>query len=424
MTKPRCVNLDWFEVHVFEPCGQPHSADYFRSFGHEVIERDYGTRVYREMFTVRIDGRDFIEVRRNPASQGYNGLHAAEESHLRLVNAACYLDDAIHRLRHFLDTHHYTFSRITRADICLDFERFDRGDDPAAFIRRYFEGKYAKINQANISSHGTDTWCGQVWHSLAWGSTTSDIGTKMYNKTLELYDRAANSYRKPHIRYAWFVCGLIDDFHNVTRNKPDGSTYTPQIYRVEFSIRSSVKRWFLINRDGNARDKQSIRNTLDMYDSRDKLLVLFASLAQHYFHFKHVEFTSDGNRQRKDRCRDKDLFIFNSLDYTYKIDKQPAAALLASKPAQPSKLDSLLRRLRLFRATLTQDQLQQACSTLIRYLEGEVLRSDLNNPWSTAELLALQQALSIRQADQSQTVTVLLHEIKSFLHLNNQTAPF
>ena len=51
-TQKRCVNLDWLEIHAREPVGQPHNADYFRNQGCEVQEREYGTRVYREMFVI------------------------------------------------------------------------------------------------------------------------------------------------------------------------------------------------------------------------------------------------------------------------------------------------------------------------------------------------------------------------------------
>ena len=64
----RCVNLDWLEVHAYEPIVTSLNAIYFRAQGWIVDEREYGTRVYREMFTLR--GRDnvpLLEVRRNPA---------------------------------------------------------------------------------------------------------------------------------------------------------------------------------------------------------------------------------------------------------------------------------------------------------------------------------------------------------------------
>ena len=91
----RCVNLDWLEVHAREPINEPHDAEYFRQIGWFVREREYGTRVYREMFTLESeDGHDLIEVRRNPASQGISGIHDANECHIRLVNRVCYYDNA------------------------------------------------------------------------------------------------------------------------------------------------------------------------------------------------------------------------------------------------------------------------------------------------------------------------------------------
>ena len=51
MDKPtRCINVDWLEVYALEPIDQPHNADYFRACGFEVMQRDYGTRIYEEMF--------------------------------------------------------------------------------------------------------------------------------------------------------------------------------------------------------------------------------------------------------------------------------------------------------------------------------------------------------------------------------------
>ena len=40
-TRVRCINLDWLEVHAFEPIDQPHDVDYFTSCGFVVSVRDY-----------------------------------------------------------------------------------------------------------------------------------------------------------------------------------------------------------------------------------------------------------------------------------------------------------------------------------------------------------------------------------------------
>ncbi|MBO5749985.1 MAG: hypothetical protein J6R36_03455 [Bacteroidaceae bacterium] len=415
----RCVNLDWLEVHCMEPSGDPHDANYFRRVGLTVSERDYGTRVYKEMFTVNdVHGNPFVEVRRAPYSTGYGGIHAVEECHLRLVNAACYLDNAAGMMQNFIDTYHYTVNRISRVDICLDFERFDEGDDPAVFLSRYLRQVYSKINQGNITAHGADRWNGQVWNSVSWGSPTSAIGTKFYNKTMELYDPATGTYRKPHIRYAWLKCGLIDDFHKVMKQGKNG-WYTPQIWRVEFSIRSSVKKWFAIELNGEEKHYQSIRNTLDMYDCREKLLTLFASLQQHYFHFKHFQ-----KEQRKDRCPDKILFRWNQPQVTYKVGRDDTSIILGEGHKQQRPFDTLIRKLKEYQLHHTAKDITDACQVIIRAIEGDYLRSDLRNPFSYTELMQLQRALSMKAAGTDTDVVVLMQEVKNILKLNNKTAIF
>ena len=415
----RCVNLDWLEVHCFEPTNDPHDATYFRRAGLEVVEREYGTRVYKEMFTISDRrGNPFVEVRRNPFSQGYQGVHAAEECHLRLVNAACYYDDAALRLQNFMDTYGYTFNRISRVDICLDFEKFDEGDDPAKFLSRYLRQVYSKINQGNITAHGTDRWDGQLWNSVSWGSPSSAIGTKFYNKTQELYDPTSGTFKKPHIRYAWFQCGLIDDFHKVLKKTEDG-WYQPQIWRIEFSIRSSVKKWFTIELNGKERNYQSIRNTLEMYDCREKLVTLFAALQQHYFHFKHYE-----KGKRKDRCDDKVLFVWKGVQLTYKVGRDDISSILGDGAKKAKPYDTLLRKLREFRQGQVKHDVLNACDIIIKVLEGDILRSDVRNPFNWQEMLVLQQTLS-RKADGDTTdAAVLMNEIKKLLNLNDKTAIF
>lgn len=323
------------------------------------------------------------------------------------------MDDAITQLVKFMRVHNYVFRRIVRIDICLDFERFDSGDDPKKFLNRYLQGVYSKINQASISAHGNDDWDGRDWNSISWGSITSDVGTKMYDKTMELYDSATKKYKKPYIRQAWQATGLVDDFHNVIKYDKERKPYTPRIWRIEFSIRSSVKSWFLIEKNGLKKNKQSIRNTLDMYDNRSKLLTMFASLQQHYFHFKYYK-----EGQRKDRCPDKVLFIWRNLEVTYKVEK----VLSSSKPDKP--LASLLSRLKLYKETHLEDKIREACSILIKCITDEQFRYDAGSQFTREEIKALQMAVSLKSNGADEDVIFLIREIKEFLRLNHDTAPF
>lgn len=406
----RCINIDWLEVHAREPIETPHDADYFRRCGIMVREREYGTRVYREMFIIEgTDGEPLLEVRRNPASQGLNGIHDMNECHIRLVNRTCYYDNAAELFQAFLQQHHYTEVRISRIDLCLDFVKFDKGDDPQAFVRRYFRGKYRKINQGRISSHGDDTWSGQEWNSLSWGAKTSAVSTKMYNKTLELYDVKNDSYGKPWIRQAWCICGLVDDWQRCTK---DGEKVN--VWRVEFSLKSSVKNWVRIELNGKEDEVQSLRNSLDVYSDRGKMLVMFASLTQHYFHFKKFK-----QGKRKDRCKDKVLFEFTADEIAYKVGRPNYAA--GSVDSQRERFNRLIFKIRQYQQSHSDNEIHKACEVLISAMTEDNFKADLACPWSKEEIDTMKMLLTLRTRNKEMSWEVAMSEIKKLLNIKDRT---
>lgn len=402
--RKRCVNIDWLEVYVEESNQRfPCNADYYRERGYMVKERDYGTRQYAEMFVI-LDEKDvpIIEVRRNPKSGqstfvGFNPL----SSHIRLTNYACYRDDAVDLLRQFLLANDYTFKRIFRIDVCYDFEKFDTGDLPARFARRYVTKKYTKINQCRVSAYGEDNWSTFDWETLSWGSRTSMVGTKIYNKSKEL---ASHGYDKTYIIWNWFVSGLIDDPINRTKKTADGATYEPEIWRVEFSMKSSADNWIVIeNQSGKRVKKQAIKHTLSMFDSRDKLWQRFEDLAQHYFRFKIYQ-----KGVRKDRCPDKPLFYFNEDRPTWKVGPLP-------QPAKQERDDAiLLKRLRLFAAKHSDLKLREACKVIIDNLTDEEGRR-ISPQKLFLDRRALQETISRKLGGDTRDALVIMEEIRELL---------
>lgn len=403
----RCVNIDWLEVFAME-IGAPHDAEYFIRAGFVVHVREYGTRIYNEMFTLDgQDGHPLLEVRRNPK----NPLMPSCACHLRLVNRTCYFNNACDIMRDFMHNYAYEFQRISRIDICLDLVRFDDNTIPRVFMQRYMRGRFSKINQANIHSHGSDRWTGRVWNSVSWGSPTSMIGTKFYNKTLELYDPKTDSYGKPYIRQAWLQAGMIDNLDRCTLKGEQ-----VEVWRIEFSIKSGVKRWFVIELDGKTKKYQSIHNTLDMYDTKEKQLTMFAALAQHYFHFK--RYVMD---KRKDLCPDRRLFNFTGEQSVIK----PEHNSTLSETVPSSELLMLIRKLRLFLETCHTLEVRNAIVTLLKKLEQMQLRQELQHPYSHEEMLAWQRLMARRQAGEiDETYQSVLNEVKALLNLNDKTVLF
>lgn len=360
----RCVNVDWLEVYVLEDNQRyPCNAEYFRRQGYFVTERVYGTRIYKEMFTIEDShGEAFIEVRRNPysGSGDFNGL-SERSSHLRFVNRYCYFDNAVRIMAEFLLRHDYDFQRIYRIDVAYDFRAFDYGDDPERFIRRYVEKKFSKVNQTKVKCFGADGWTNIQWESVSWGSPTSMVGTKMYNKTKEL---AASGWTKPWIVQQWFECGLIDRM-----------TDLPNVWRIEFSLHSSIKDWIRIeDSDAKKTATKLIPHTLELFNGRDRLWQRFQDLAHHYFRFKYVEYNqqvnADGSHdlKRKDLCKDKRLFRWDKGHEFIKVDN-------VSRTSVPSTETERLRRaIQRYRNRCIDMKLRQSCDVILEALEDSIIQ--------------------------------------------------
>lgn len=427
MPEPRrCLNLDWLEVHCLEPIDeQPRDADFFRTLGFDVVQRPYGTRVYEQMFTLYFpDGEPFLEVRRVPVgSKSMQGKLVIDPNscHLRLQNRTCYIPNAAQLLIDFINTYHYTFRRIARVDLALDFEKFDSGDDPQRFLNRYLAGRYSKINQANISVHGKDEWDGRFWNSCSWGSPHSQIGTKFYNKSMEL--REAKD--KPYIRQCWASSGLVDDFIQLTKLGKDGTYYKPDIWRLEFSIRSDVRNWFVMETFmGERNKKHSIRNTLECYTSKQQMMDIFGSLVDHYFHFKLLEKNRKGEVQRKDRCTDKILFIFSDCEQFYKIEKT------ATSRPQSRTLNALEKHLEDYKAKHVDKALRQACDIILQTIHTEKVNQSAVAPYDETEITLLRRLIAYRTARHSNSPVDVdletvkrLYELERTLFDNNPEAP-
>lgn len=381
----RCVNVDWLEVYVLEDNTRyPCNADYFRRCGYCVTERVYGTRLYKEMFILEDKfGEPFIEIRRNPYSgdSDFKGL-CERSSHIRFVNRYCYFDNAVRIMAEFLIQHDYEFQRIYRIDVAYDFRAFDYGDDPERFIRRYVEKKFSKVNQTKVKCFGADGWTNILWESVSWGSPTSMVGTKMYNKTKEL---AAQGWSKPWIVQQWFECGLIDRL-----------TDLPDVWRIEFSMHSAIKNWLRIE-DSDAKHSSTrlIPHTMELFDGRDRLWQRFQDLAHHYFRFKYVEYSkkvnSDGSRDllRKDLCREKKLFKWDDGHQFIQIDN-------VSRSSLPSTENERLKRaVERYRNHSMDVKVRSACDVLIEALTNKIIHR-VTADGTRAEIERLRLAIATR----------------------------
>ena len=273
-----CCNLDWLELSCEET--NPTTAKVINNGGYAVKVRDFGTRVFSEMFFVlNSDGNEMFEIRRNPYSKiSQGGVIKDNLCHIRVTNWKLYDVRLFEDLRNFILKFGYTVKSIYRCDICLDIQEFKSGMKPETFIKKYMHWEIGKMNQPKCTVHWIDGAENRNVNSLKWGSETSMITTKMYNKSMEL--RQVKD--KPYITEQWERCGYDK---------------TKDVYRIEISISSDARH--LVHLDTGLIKTLS----LETIDNRDKIYYTFLDYCSHYFDF----YYRDENK-RKSRCKHLALF--------------------------------------------------------------------------------------------------------------------
>lgn len=309
MAAVRCINIDWLEMYCYEP-REPRTPEYFERLGLSVSCRDYGTKHWSQVFTIKDEqGNDFMEVRRSPRHE--HGEHHTilpdNACTLRLVNRYCYYDTAAWIMSDFIGKHGYLIRRIFRLDIALDLKVFDSGDKPESVMRRIVRHKYTKVYQSDRTVHGTDHWNDCDDNSISWGKKKSMVVTRFYNKSLEL----AQVKDKPWIRQAWYEAGLIDDPIAPIVLDKSGKVVGDAVWRLEFQINSSARGWFVAEGDHK---NDYVEHTLEAYWNRPLLQQAFACLCDHYFNFRIFK-----RGKKKYDCEPKVFFKWSDEDTHYRL---------------------------------------------------------------------------------------------------------
>lgn len=280
-TQPRfAINIDWFEVFTYEP-KECYDKTFYEQLGYTVVERDYGTRVFRQVLTLFLnDGTPWLEIRRDPASKkSQGGVLLDNACSIRLVNRACYDWFPIKDLYDFLANLGFSYGKnelccVSRADLALDF-RYDalciNGEsiECGEFIRRFMAGEWWKIGAAKVQAWGEEFTDGMHYHAIKFGSPSSMVNTKLYNKTHEM----AEVKIKPYIVESWVNAGLLE-------NEED---QTP-IWRLEFSIHGGADKWVS---EGvlPAEDKFYQANNISAWVDTSNYVKFMRGLISHYFRF-------------------------------------------------------------------------------------------------------------------------------------------
>lgn len=272
------VNLDWLSIYVDASRWRVHS-DY------ACRKEDYGTSVYKDMYTISRYGGELAILSCNPR----NGTMKAGTGILKILNQWLYSYGLDRIVRNLLHDFNLVPLSISRVDICADFNSFIDYQDPQDLIRDFLAVKVWKIGAAKYKTIGQQS-AKHAFQYLRFGSNTSDVSAYMYNKTQEFRDVK----RKNYIEQAW-------ELNGINPNK--------EVWRLEFSLKGNGLK-FLNKTSGEFEQK-----TLDMVLDEELRIQLFNAC-----YLKYWDFRFNDGQVRKDRMiRCRLLSVESSIYQPYAI---------------------------------------------------------------------------------------------------------
>lgn len=200
------------------------------------------------------------------------------------------------------------FNSIGRLDVCCDFQvssRLWRVLRGLAAGTVYVGGK----SEGSVFWHLDETAGGRVPHCISWGSPSSGIRPKCYNKTLELDPKGDGSWEKPYIVSQWVSSGFD----------------VRKVWRCEFSLHSKGRlQW-----DGRC---------LSLADAFDGAFLgsLFCSLYRSRFVCRYSDGKTRGHHNDDRLCTFLDIPAEDSL-LNWKVSE--------ATPKPSSEAITLLRRM-------------------------------------------------------------------------------
>lgn len=250
----------------------------------------HGTRQFKQLVYVQMDGEEFAEVQQEPCSN----ILKKGSIIVKFCNRFLYSRGLWYLVDKFMESHQLQVQNISRIDICADFNTFANGLQPISLISRFLSSEYRHIGRgigASYFNHfakrdGKYSKSYLNYTGLSFGSKKSDCKAYLYNKSFELL----TVKDKPHIRQLWRESGLTCD----------GSR---DVWRLEISISSKGMRF----KDKTTGEKYTI--------SRDKVGEN-CELSRIYFAFVKSLFSFVVNRPNiTNISREPRIELFNGEAY-------------------------------------------------------------------------------------------------------------
>lgn len=277
---PHIIAIDWLQLYLHDKNGASEhlGAKYNGKSYYEFDLQECSTRQFKELWNVlNQDGDLYAVIQRVP----FSSIISADGAIIKLANRELYKKDMIITLNMFLQQHGFEVKSISRLDVCFDSNVLANELTHKMFIRGIMDGKYLKNNQGRAhwefavdSSSNRPMEC----NSCSFGSGSSPVKTKMYNKTKEMQEVKD----KPYIRELWAL-------NDIDTEK--------DVWRIEISIKADMTNVVKLSTG------ETFRLRPDLLKHQRNVQDIFFTYAQKYFQFK----INDG-KANKTRMKTLDLF--------------------------------------------------------------------------------------------------------------------
>lgn len=272
-----CVNCDWLQFSVL--CGEEYEPELVCPDGFR-LEVLPGNNVFkhRAILSRCSDGAKFITLLWCPySSKLKSNLMTCQVSNYCLYCSS--INMCYELLQQVVGC---AFNSMGRIDVCLDFEVTNY---ELMFLRSLWIGDIYVERKSEGSNfwHSTGDDAGRNVHCMSWGSKSSEIKVKVYNKSRELGITKDNPMgEKPYIVEDWLRAGM-----DVER-----------VWRMEFSVCSSGQlRW-------NDKEKEG-QQVITLEDIRNQswLLQVFCKLYETRFVCRRNEGKRQGHKNNDTRVQ-------------------------------------------------------------------------------------------------------------------------
>lgn len=262
------ISIDWLAFYCKLDAGAfsdaiKMKAPFEWSRGWDIKREQYGTRQFRELHRVSLNGIDFAEIQSAP----YSSILEHDSCVLRIVNERLYTTTYWYDLECLLQDFGITILSLSRVDLCADFNKF-KCYECIPFINDFLGSKIRHIGRGKGAAYFDHFAVRQSgisvaklkYSGLSFGSHESDVRAYLYNKTFELQ----TVKDKPYIKALWHECGL---------------DVTKPIWRLEISVHSKG-RFFKDKLTGRKIEVQA-----ETLEDKSEIAKIYHTFVKKYFAF-------------------------------------------------------------------------------------------------------------------------------------------